>query len=171
MHPLGGAVFPFPTPVLPLWCTVFSRTKRFRSRTPLHTWFDQRYGPKPDLTLFGWPPTAGVCPCFIRCARVECALARPAALRLLGPHNSLGCTRRSIQIGCRSIVHRSIDRLTNPMCSESLARSIDRGPNSTNPSHSAVVARCIAEVHRILRCTPRSPHIMHRFQSDQKFCG
>ena len=43
--------------------------------------------------------------------------------------------------------------------------------NFTNPSHSAVVARCIAEVHRILRCTPRSPHIMHRFQSNQKFCG
>lgn len=124
MHPLGGAVFPFPTPVLPLWCTVLSRTKRFRSRTPLHTWFDQRYGPKPDLTLFGWPPAAGVCPCSIRCARVECALARPAALRLLGPHNSLGCTRRSIQIGCRSIVHRSIDRFINPMCSESIDRSI-----------------------------------------------
>ena len=129
MHPLGGAVFPFPTPVLPLWCTVLSRTKRFRSRTPLHTWFDQRYGPKPDLTLFGWPPAAGVCPCFIRSARVECALARPAALRLLGPHNSLGCTRRSIQIGCRSIVHRSIDRFTNPMCCESIDRSIDRGPD------------------------------------------
>ena len=34
--------------------------------------------------------------------------------------------------------------------------------NFTNPSRSAVVARCIAEVHRIL---PLSPHIMHRFQA------